>query len=374
MIINVIDSIIRSLIVKKNLMFKYISLLFIFISFTTCSEKNNIEKIFNNAVSENFSGSILVASEGEIIFTGANGKRDFENNIPLASSDIFELASISKQFTAMMVMMCKEKGLLEYDDLVSDYLDIPYKGISIRNLLTHTSGLPDYQVIMDKFWDKSKVAGNPEILEYLDKYRPDILFSPGDQYRYSNTGYVLLGSIVEKVTGGDFVKLSKEWIFDPLKMENTLIRTLEEKKNLKNLAFGHKKDSLGRYVNANNFLSSDYTIWLGNRKGPGRISSNIFDLLLWDQALYRENLVLKKTIEEAFSPFLLNDKTISYYGFGWRLNKDLKNKIVSHSGSNPGYKTRIVRLLDKRKTIIILSNNDFSLNKIEQNLINELSN
>ncbi|MDC3050752.1 beta-lactamase family protein [Bacteroidota bacterium] len=355
-------------------MFKYISLLFIFISFTACTEKNNIEKIFNNAVSENFSGSILVASEGEIIFTGANGKRDFENDIPLVSSDIFELASISKQFTAMMVMICKEKGLLDYDDLVSEYLDIPYKGISIRNLLTHTSGLPDYQVIMDKFWDKSKVAGNPEILEYLDKYRPDILFSPGDQYRYSNTGYVLLGSIVEKVTGGDFVKLSKEWIFDPLKMENTLIRTLEEKKNLENLAFGHKKDSLGRYVNANNFLSSDYTIWLGNRKGPGRISSNIFDLLLWDQALFTENLVLKKTIEEAFSPYLLNDKTLSYYGFGWRLNKDLKNKIVSHSGSNPGYKTRIVRLLDKRKTIIILSNNDFSLNKIEQNLINELSN
>ena len=99
-------------------MFKYISLLFIFISFTACTEKNNIEKIFNNAVSENFSGSILVASEGEIIFTGANGKRDFENDIPLMSSDIFELASISKQFTAMMVMICKEKGLLDYDDLV----------------------------------------------------------------------------------------------------------------------------------------------------------------------------------------------------------------------------------------------------------------
>ena len=354
-------------------MFKYISLLFIFIKFTACSSENEIEKIFNTAVSENFSGVVLVASEGEIIFTGVNGKRDYENGIPLLSSDIFELASISKQFTAMMIMICKEKGLLAYDDLVEKYLDVPYKGITIRNLLTHTSGLPDYQEIMDKYWDKSKVAGNIEILEYLNKYEPKILFSPGEKYKYSNTGYVLLGSIVEKVTDKDFVEMSKKWIFEPLKMRNTSIRSNQEKKELNNLAFGHKKDSLDRFVNANKFLSSDYTIWLGNRKGPGRVSSNVFDLLLWDQALYKENLTSKKTMQEAFSPYKLNNKKISYYGFGWRLNNDPKNKIVSHSGSNPGYKTRIVRLLDKRKTIIILSNNDFLLDELEKKLSTLLS-
>tara|TARA_B100001250_G_C19775176_1_gene779199 strand:- start:675 stop:1742 length:1068 start_codon:yes stop_codon:yes gene_type:complete len=354
-------------------MFKYISLLFIFIGFTACTQDNEIEKIFNNAVSQDFSGVILIASKGEIIYTGVNGKRDFENGIPLLSSDIFELASISKQFTAMMIMICKEKGLLSYDDLVEKYLDIPYKGITIRNLLTHTSGLPDYQEIMDKYWDKSKVAGNIEILEYLNKYEPKILFSPGEEYKYSNTGYVLLGSIVEKVTDKDFVEMSKKWIFEPLKMGSTSIRSNEEKKELNNLAFGHKKDSLDRFVNANKFLSSDYTIWLGNRKGPGRVSSNVFDLLLWDQALYTEKLTSKKTMKEAFSPYSLNSKTLSHYGFGWRLNKDSKNKIVSHSGSNPGYKTRIVRLLDKRKTIIILSNNDFLLDELENKLSTLLS-
>lgn len=354
-------------------MFKYISLLLIFIWFTDCNENNNVEQIFNNAVSQDFSGVILIASGGEIIFTGVNGKRDFENNIPLMPSDIFELASISKQFTAMMVMICKEKGMLNYDDLVEKYLDIPYKGITIRNLLTHTSGLPDYQKVMDENWDKLKVAGNTEIMEYLNKYKPKILFSPGDEYKYSNTGYVLLASIVEKVTGEDFVEMSKKWIFGPLKMKNTLIRSNEEKKRLDNLAFGHKKDSLDRFVNANKFLSSDYTIWLGNRKGPGRVSSNVFDLLLWDQALFTEKLISKKTMEEAFSPYILNDKTLSYYGFGWRLNKDSKNKIVTHSGSNPGYKTRIVRLLDKRKTILILSNNDFLLDELEEELSTSLS-
>tara|TARA_A200000113_G_C8865663_1_gene354707 strand:+ start:1913 stop:2980 length:1068 start_codon:yes stop_codon:yes gene_type:complete len=354
-------------------MFKYISLLFIFIEFTACTSDNQIEKIFNAAVSKNFSGVVLVASEGKIIFTGVNGKRDFENGIPLLSSDIFELASISKQFTAMMIMISKEKGLLNYDDQVEKYLDIPYKGITIRNLLTHTSGLPDYQEIMDKYWDKSKVAGNTEILEYLNKYKPEMIFSPGEEYKYSNTGYVLLGSIIERVTGEDFVKISKKWIFEPLKMGNTSIRSNEEKKELTNLALGHKKDSLDRFVNANKFLSSDYTIWLGNRKGPGRVSSNVFDLLLWDQALYKESLTSKKTMQEAFTPYILNNKKISYYGFGWRLNNYPKNKIVSHSGSNPGYKTRIVRLLNKRKTIIILSNNDFVLNELEQKLTTILS-
>ena len=352
---------------------KYIVLLLIFIKFTTCTSNKELEEVFNTAVSKNFSGVVLVASEGEIIFTGVNGKRDFKKNIPLKSSDIFELASVSKQFTAMMIMICKEKGLLAYDDLVEKYLDVPYKGITIRNLLTHTSGLPDYQKIMDENWDKSKVAGNKEILEYLKKYKPKILFSPGEEYKYSNTGYVLLGSIVEKVTDKDFVEISKKWIFEPLKMENTSIRSNEEKKELNNLAFGHKKDSTDRFVNANKFLSSDYTVWLGNRKGPGRVSSNVFDLFLWDQALYKEELTSKKTLQEAFTPYTLNKKKLSYYGFGWRLNNDPKNKIVSHSGSNPGYKTRIVRLIDKRKTIIILSNNDFLLDELEQELTTILS-
>ena len=166
-------------------MFKYISLLLIFIWFTDCTENNNVEQIFNNAVSQDFSGVILIASGGEIIFTGVNGKRDFENNIPLMPSDIFELASISKQFTAMMVMICTEKGMLNYDDLVEKYLDIPYKGITIRNLLTHTSGLPDYQKVMDENWDKLKVAGNTEIMEYLNKYKPKILFSPEKGIRFT---------------------------------------------------------------------------------------------------------------------------------------------------------------------------------------------
>ncbi len=307
----------------------------------------------------NFSGVVLVAENGKPVYHKAIGCREFEKQIPLQTSDIFELASVSKQFTAMLIMMLKEKGKLSYDDQVEKYLDIPYKGITIRNLLTHTSGLPDYQDIMDKYWDKNKVAGNDDCIAYLNNYAPPKHFEPGEKYEYSNTGYLLLASITEKASGSDFIKLCRKWIFRKLKMKSTGIRTLEQKKATINFAIGHiyvkERD---RYVRADSFPSSDYTIWLGNRKGPGRISSTAEDLLKWDNTLYTEKLVRQSTLQEAFSPMKLNNDSLSNYGFGWMLRTDsVLGKIVYHTGDNPGYKTQIIRYLDKKKTIIVLNNN-----------------
>lgn len=322
------------------------------------AQQKILESALLQAESNGFSGVILVAEDGKVLLEKAIGYRTFENNTPLQSSDVFEIASISKQFTAMIVMMCKEKKMLSFDDPVEKYLDIPYKGITIRQLLTHTSGLPDYQDIMDKHWDKSKIAGNPDILEYLNRYSPPMIFEPREKYEYSNTGYVLLASIAEKVIGKDFVKLAEEWIFKPIGMKDTGIRTLEEKAAVPNFAAGHLKDSLGNYINANKFHSSDYTVWLGNRKGPGRVSSTAADLLIWDQALYSQKLVKKETLEEAFSPTKLNDGTRSYYGFGWEVDpKSPFGKMVMHTGDNPGYQTIIVRFIEEYKTIIVLNNN-----------------
>ena len=322
------------------------------------AQVSQIETAFKEAADNGFSGVLLVADHGKVVFEKATGYRSFESQTPLLTTDVFELASVSKQFTAMMVMICAEKGLLEYDDLMEKYLDIPYPGISVRQLLSHTNGLPDYQAVMDAHWDKSKVAGNKDILEYLRRYQPPVLSAPGLKYEYSNTGYVLLASIVEEVTGRDFIELSREWIFKPLGMTATDIRTLEEKANVANFAAGHLKGQNGNYINANKFHSSDYTVWLGNRKGPGRISSTAQDLLKWDQALYTEKLVTNATLGEAFSPTRLNVGTMSDYGFGWEIQTDPTfGKIVLHTGDNPGYKTLIIRLIDQNKTLILLNNN-----------------
>jgi len=329
----------------------------LFITNNTFSQQEKLDSLVR--AQKNFSGVVLIAENGIPAYQKAFGYREFADQIPLQASDIFELASVSKQFTAMIIMMLKEKDLLNYDDSVSKYLEIPYKGMTIRNLLTHTSGLPDYQDIMDKYWNKTKVAGNPECIEYLNKYSPPKHFEPGEKYEYSNTGYMLLASIAEKASGKDFIELCRKWIFKKLKMKSTDIRTLEEKKATKNFAIGHiYVEERNKYVRADSFPSSNYTIWLGNRKGPGRISSTAADLLKWDNALYTEKLVRQSTLQEAFTPMKLNDGSFSNYGFGWELRNDPSfGKIVQHNGDNPGYKTQIIRYIDKKKTMIILNNN-----------------
>ena len=224
---------------------------------------------------------------------------------------------------------------------------------------------------MDSHWDKSKVANNNDIIAYLNKYAPPSQFEPGTKYEYSNTGYVFLASIAEAASGIDFIQLCNSLIFGPLHMNSTRIRTLIEKAALPNFALGHiyvpEKDF---YQRADSFPSSNYTIWLGNRKGPGRISSTASDLLLWDQALYTEKLVSAASLEEAFSSMRLNDGSFSHYGFGWDLpDNTYRGRIVMHTGDNPGYHTLIVRNIGRHKTIIILSNNAYDkMNELQEQL------
>jgi len=307
-----------------------------------------------------FSGVVLVADKGNPIYHKAFGYANLETKQNLDTASIFELASVSKQFTAMLIAMLKAEGKLNYDDQIEKYLlGLPYKGITIRHLLTHTSGLPDYQQLMDEKWDKSKVATNEDILLHLKKFHPISLFKPGEKYEYSNTGYVLLGSIVEKASGKDFVALCRDRIFNPVGMTSTNIRTKKEKDSISNFALGYILVSeKNKYVRADSFPSSNYTIWLGGRKGPGRISSTTSDLLKWDRTLYTEKLVRSQTMNEIFSPAKLNDGSFSNYGFGWMLRSDsVLGKVVYHTGDNPGYKTEILRYIDQDKTVIVLCNN-----------------
>jgi CubicO group peptidase (beta-lactamase class C family) len=360
---------------RKINLYRSAQLFFLVLPLAAAAQNEKFDSLF--ATYSEFSGVVMVAESNTPVYYKSFGYRDFEKQIPLQSFDIFELASVSKQFTAMIIMMLREKGKISYDDPVEKYLDIPYKGITIRHLLTHTSGLPDYQDIMDKYWDKTKVAGNEDCIEYLNKYAPPKLFEPGEKYTYSNTGYLLLASIAEKASGKDFIELSRKWIFRKLKMKSTDIRTPEKKKATKNFAIGHiYVEERNKYVRADSFPSSDYTIWLGNRKGPGRISSTAEDLLKWDKALYTNKLISQSTLAEAFTPMKLNSGSLSNYGFGWDLRNDsVMGKIVMHTGDNPGYKTQIIRLIDKKKTIILLNNNahpDFS--KIIRHLETDLKN
>jgi len=318
-----------------------------------------IDSLF--ATEKDFSGVVLVADKGKPIYHKAFGYQDFDTKEPMDTSSIFELASVSKQFTAMVIMLLHERGHIKYyDSQLEKYVpQLPYKDITVRHLLTHTSGLPDYQQVMDEHWDKTKVAGNLECLDMLIKYAPPKHFEPGEKYEYSNTGYLLLVSVAQRMTGMDFVSLSKTEIFVPLKMTSTDIRSQEDKARLHNMAWGYVwVPERNAYVRADSLLESAYNIWLGRRLGPGRVSSCSSDLLKWDQALYKHKIVSDSTLSEAFSPMKLNSGELSNYGFGWMLEDDPKlGRVVRHSGDNPGYRTHIIRYIDANRTIILLCNN-----------------
>lgn len=322
-----------------------------------------------------FSGVVLVAHNGRSLYHKAFGFRDVNRRNKLRKNDLFELASVSKQFTASVIISLQEAGKLGFDDPIEKYVDIPYPGIRIRHLLNHTSGLPDYQALMDKYWDKSKVAGNPDILEYLKRYAPPARFSPGERFEYSNTGYVVLASIAEVVSGMDFIELCRSRIFRPAGMRGADIRTNRVKEGLHHFARGHIwVETEKRFVRADSFPSSDYTIWLGNRKGPGRVSAQAKDLLAWDKALRTAQLPGTRSGAEAYKSGLLNDGKATSYGFGWFLSSTAKGeRVIWHDGDNPGYKTMFRRYPESGYTIIVLSNNypagfDRMVERIENSL------
>ncbi|MEX1238391.1 MAG: serine hydrolase domain-containing protein [Cyclobacteriaceae bacterium] len=362
---------------------RYLFILPVFLLFASCqpnepSTQSTLSKNLDSLLQTvpDFSGVVLVAENGNALYHKAYGYRRFAEKNLLEENDIFELASVSKQFTAMIIMMLKEEGKLEYDDFVEKYIpDLPYPGITIRHLLHHTSGLPDYQAVMDEHWDKSKVAGNDDNIAYLIQYHPERRFAPGEKYEYSNTGYMFLATIAEKASERDFIELSRQRIFVPLKMTQTDIRTREDKLKLTEMAWGHlyvpEKQT---YVHADSFPAFNYAIWLGNRKGPGRVSGSALDLLKWDRALYSESLIKEETLEDAFTPARLNNGTFSPYGFGWNIRQHPQlGKKVYHTGDNPGYKSIIIRYIDSRKTLILLCNNahekyDEMVRKIESEM------
>lgn len=310
-----------------------------------------------------FNGNILIAEKGEIIYKKSFGYANEEQKIKLDENSIFELASVSKQFTAMAIMILKEKGKLKLDDDISKY--IPelknYKGITVRNLVHHTGGLPDYMKLMDSVFDKSKIATNKDIVAVFAKHQPKVLFEPNSKYEYSNTGYALLATIIEKASKQSFANFLQKTIFDPLKMSNTFVYTRRyAPKKVDNYAFGYiYSDSLKKYILPDELEDTKMVIWLDGIVGDGCVNSNLKDLLLWDRALYTNKLLSKEGMNELFEGATLSDSSKTKYGFGWFIDDNADfGEIVSHSGGWPGYVSYVERNTTNDKTIIMLQNHD----------------
>lgn len=323
-------------------------------------------ELFQNGA---FNGNVLVAESGNVIFKESYGIANEATNKKLNPQTIFDLASVSKQFTAMGIVLLKKEGKLSYDDKISKY--IPelnfYEGITIKNLLTHTSGLPDYMKLMESKWDKSKIATNQDVINTLQEYKPELLFAPNEKWQYSNTGYLLLATIIERISDKTFADFLNENIFQPLGMNHTFVyRRKYKPRKLENYAEGYfYSDSLQKFISPYKLGNDFYVVFLDGVVGDGSVNSNLHDLFLWDRALYTNELVNDDDRKWIFSSYKTNDDNETDYGFGWMIDStETYGKIVWHSGGWAGYRTLIERHIDNDKTIIILQNHSTAKTKI----------
>jgi CubicO group peptidase (beta-lactamase class C family) len=287
-----------------------ISTLFLILALSMVSFSQTLEEKVDEYIDpliqmEKFSGSILIAQKGEILFSKGYGMANYEHNVPNTSHTKFRMGSLTKQFTAMAIMQLQEKGLLDVEGPIIKYFpDYPEAGkiITIHHLLTHTSGIPSFT----GFPDFQKTSMMPSSLEEtIARFKDKALeFAPGEKYNYSNSGYILLGAIIEKVSGQSY--------------EEGLI----------------------------NAAYTDMSI----PHGAGALYTTAEDLYLWDRALYTEKLVKKSSLDKIFTPFMENS------GYGWGIGDSFNRKVVAHSGGINGFTTRIARYLDDEVCVIVLIN------------------
>lgn len=302
---------------------------------------------FFNALAEKsrFNGSALVAHDGKILYTHQFGYANFKTREMLTDTTEFQLGSVSKQFTAVAIMMLKERGLLNYNDSVVKYFpDFPYTGVTIRMCLDHRSGLPNYMFTCSaEYHDDGTLIDNMDVMHMLAEYKPHCYFKPDRKFEYCNTNYCVLAAIVEKITGDRFADFARKNIFGPLGMTHTFIYDKYDTV-VPNRATGYNKN----YARA----GVDFLDGVAGDKG---VYSTVTDLLKWDQALYGNKLVSQATLKEAYTPHTrwLNGHS---YGFGWRLFQYDGDTIIYHGGWWHGFNADFIRDVKKGNTIIVLSN------------------
>ncbi len=336
-----------------------------------------LDELFNESLEAgNFNGNVLIFLKGNMIYHKSFGIANFNPEEVLTSNSQFALASMSKQFTAIAIMMLNEKGQLSYDDDISKYLpEIPYEDITIRHLLTHTSGLPSSDDLYNAYiglydtsnMENGRLPNNDDLLERLVKESPARVNPPGKMYSYSNTGYQLLALIVSRVSNQPFNLFLKNNIFNPLSMSSTLIFDGNNDDSIKHRVYG-----LQAYRDDKNELKHTYNDfhYMQGMYGSGSMYSTTIDLFKWDRALYTDKLVLQSTLKEAFEPLHLNDGSTYNYGFGWYIDRSDRGTLyVSHGGNLVGFRTYIMRGVEDDTTIILLNNITKSHKKLFQKLL-----
>jgi CubicO group peptidase (beta-lactamase class C family) len=339
------------------------------------STENQVGAIFSSVTQENAPGlAVVVRKDGQTLFEKGYGVRDLRTKAKIDQYTNFRLASFTKQFTAMAIMLLVHDGKLYYDQTLTEiFEDFPAygKNITVRNLLNHTGGLPDYEDLMEAVemprnswvWTSERQIQDAEVLKLLEKETKG-KFLPGTGWSYSNSGYVVLGLVVAKLSGRSFGEFLRARIFAPLHMDDTIVYQ-KGKNEVRNRAFGHSREGGGPKETDQSSTSATL--------GDGGIYSNLEDLAKWDDALRNHSLLSAEEMAPALVPArLANGSPTSWpaapnddnlhpgkpvaYGFGWFLDPYREHPRLWHTGSTMGFRTVIERFTAHNLTIVILSN------------------
>ena len=316
---------------------------------------------------QQFNGTALVAENGRVVYKGAFGMANMEWGIPNTPDTKFRLGSITKQFTSMLIMQLVSQGKIKLDAKLTDYLPDYRKDtgekVTIHNLLTHTSGIPSYTGLPNFFQDVSR---DPyKVADFVKKYASgDLEFEPGSKFSYSNSGYFLLGAVIERVTGKSYEQVLKENILDPAGMKNT--------------GYDHHdtiipKRASGYVRTGNGYINAPY-LDMSIPYAAGSLYSTVEDLYLWDQVLYTDKLLSAQLKQLMYKPFLEN------YAYGWGVtNASFKQngqpvQVITHNGGINGFSTNIARYPNEKNLIVLLDNTSQNVQPLNDTIENILYN
>jgi CubicO group peptidase (beta-lactamase class C family) len=309
----------------------------------------SLDTFYNTRVAAGFNGQVLIGYKGKILYERYFGYAQRENGLMMNKTTPTQLASTSKPFTAMAVLLLKDRGLINLDNYVTAYIpEFPYADITVRMLLNHRSGLPDYIHFVSGLREKgmgNTFLSNNELMDIIVRKQPKLNFTPNTRFTYCNTNYAVLSYMVSRITNIPFSTFMKAMIFDPLGMKNTYIFD-DQAVHPQNVCRSYKGSS----------WAWQQDMFLDGVSGDKGCYSTVQDMYKWDQALYKGLLVKPKTLQEAYQPYSFEKPGVKNYGLGWRMLVYPDQKIIFHNGYWHGNNNCFYRFLDDNFTIIVLGN------------------
>ncbi len=299
-----------------------------------------------------FHGAVLVSKKGKVVYNNQIGFANFQKKTTLNKESAFQLASVSKQFTAAAIMLLHERNQIKLTDSVNDYFpNFPYHGVTIENLLNHTAGLPKYFWVAEHKWHEEHAPRNKEMMALLESSKVQRFYKPGYKFDYSNTNYMVLASIVEEVSGMSFSKFVKTNIFDPLQMNNSYVYSFENDSIKKNQLKGYRLYKGWRHLPINNTVNDAIV-------GDKNVYSTTEDLFKWTVSLNEGKLLSKESLELMYAQGeTINGRKIPY-GFGFRIDTKEQNSIYHHGKWN-GFSTGLTQYIDEDLVVVVLEHTGY---------------